>query len=209
MDDAAHNTAQEVSVGQEGAWGPGFRGPQGAQAARCSGAGRLVGVGRVPAGLLFRGRFLQDAQAVLDLVVPAQRAVVAVALAAALLDAHEWLGLLVGEHVPRAEVTREKEVSRRLVRACHCRAQTRPQGQGTSAPQFRTCTRRPRTDMSGPRQGQSNLEGALLSLTFKQTPYLRKKSTEARLEVPKVGSQGTPVLQSSSLRTWAQLANKP
>lgn len=41
----------------------------------------------------------------LDLVVLAHRAVVAVALAAALLNAHKGLGLLVGERVPSPGIT--------------------------------------------------------------------------------------------------------
>lgn len=113
MDDAAHNTAKEVSVGQDRARGPSFWGPQGPQATGWRLVSHIMVVSWVPIGLLFWWSLLQDAYSMLDFIVAAQRAVVTVALAATLLNAHKGLGLLVGEHVPSPVVKHGKEVIRR------------------------------------------------------------------------------------------------
>ena len=112
MDDAAYNTAKEVSVGQDRARGPSFWGPQGPQTTGWRLVGYIMVVGRVPIALFFWWGLLQDANSMLNLIVAAQGAVVTVTFAASLLDAHKGLGLLGGEHVPSSAVRHGREVTR-------------------------------------------------------------------------------------------------
>lgn len=112
MDNAAYNTAKEVSVGQDRARGSSFWRSQGPQTTGWRLVGHIVVVGWVSIALLFWWGLLQDAYSMLDLIVAAQGAVVTVAFAAALLNAHKGLGLLVGEHVPGPEVRHGREITR-------------------------------------------------------------------------------------------------
>lgn len=87
----------------------------------------------------------------------------------------------------------------------HCRNPGVSPG-GSSIATQKLCSDPMRKD---PCYSQSHLEGGALYLTLKQTPNLRfKKISGSQVRVPQSGFLRNTSLQSCSLRTWAQLANK-